>query len=119
MPELHVLRRPGSEQRQHGSIEKELESMLERAVAQLEDIERRFESERAAIESTMYARPWKEWRLTQLQTRRQRDRAPLVELVADVHQRLRSAQWLEDLSTLGADDIQPNVLARQRQSLPH
>jgi hypothetical protein len=86
MPELHFLPQRPTRPGKADSVEADLQAMLDRAVAGLACIERNFEGSRAAIEASAYPRPWKDWRLAQLELRRQRDRAPLAQLVAEVHQ---------------------------------
>ena len=96
MSELHVL--PQRVTRSHGVdlLEADLQAMLDRTVAQLEIIEREFETSRLAIAESAYPQAWKDWRLAHLELRRQRDRAPFVQLAAHVHQRLDSARLLND-----------------------
>ena len=102
MSELHVL--PQRAKRAEGAdlLEADLEAMLERTVAQLAVIEREVEASRTAIAQSAYPQAWKDWRLAQVELRRQRDRAPLVQLAADVHQRLRSTRFLEEIGTCGS-----------------
>lgn len=59
------------------------EEALAVAAARLDDLERRCERERCAIESALHPRPWKEWKLAQIERRRQERRRALVESLHD------------------------------------
>lgn len=76
----------------------DLEHALAAAVACLEDLERRCERERAAVERAQHPQVWKDWKLTQLERLRQEKREPLVQHVATLHQRLTSVQLMTESS---------------------
>lgn len=94
MSELHVLPLKRARRGEVDLLQADLQAMLDRTLAQIEAIERDFEHSRVVIVESAYPQSWKDWRLAHLELRRQRDRAPLVQLAAHVHQRLRSAQLL-------------------------
>lgn len=59
--------------------------MIERELALLADLERRYEHERSVIEGALHPQPWKDWRLEQLSYRYNRERQPLVQRLCALH----------------------------------
>ncbi len=77
------------------------EAMIERALALLADLERRYEQERSIIEGALHPQPWKDWRLEQLSYRYNRERQPLVQRLCALHHSRTMATI--GLSPVGAD----------------
>ena len=67
-----------------------IEISIERVLSQLADVDRRYENERGVIEGALHPRPWKEWRLEQLEHRHRMEHQPLVQLLWLLQQQLVS-----------------------------
>jgi hypothetical protein len=87
MPALHriVLSRASADPVTRESLQ--TEAMIERTLALLADIERRYEHERSIIEGALHPQPWKDWRLEQLACRHARERQPLIQRLCALHHR--------------------------------
>lgn len=90
MSTLHVFDKPRHPRSPMLSSRAELETTMERTLAQLADVDRQYENERDVIEGALHPRPWKEWRLEQLEQRHQAERQPLVQFLCLLQQQLVS-----------------------------
>ncbi|HEX2555087.1 MAG TPA: hypothetical protein VHL98_15410 [Microvirga sp.] len=94
----------------------ELERALADTVTAIEDLERRCERERAAIADALHPQVWKDWKLAQLERWRQDRRAPLVQHMATLHQRLVSARLLRESAQ---DVIRTGAITTTEGQEPH
>ncbi len=90
MSTLHVLER--SRQRRVPALPSrtELERAMERTLAQLAEVDRRYDHERRVIEGALHPECWKSWSLEQLQLRHREERQPLTQLLCSLHQQIAS-----------------------------
>jgi hypothetical protein len=61
---------------------------MERTLAQLADVDRRYDYERSMVDGALHPQCWKSWRLEQLQKRHGEERQPLIHLLCSLYQQL-------------------------------
>jgi hypothetical protein len=66
----------------------DLEADIERALAHLADLDRRYDQQRGIIDGALHPQAWKDWRLIQLDERHRRERRPLIQFLCRSRQEI-------------------------------